>query len=306
MRNFNSLLILFFLGFNLMGSTPAFPYSFFGPDFSQLLPFNFDELKEYKKLKIKEIEISYSKKHKTIYYFNKEGTLYQDQSFKNNKKTNSSKYEFNSKGFPTYIETNYDHGKLNFIDSFAYNKNGVINYYLSLIKNIKRRGITSIDTMWCFVSKPNSKSPYILKSTVSKRRIKVDKSNEVIKVIGNHRTDSVQFLTKDNELTILYWHKTCRDTSYRIGKKMHYTNGLIDTISVYDIAYFTKHITCQQTFQYNRQELLLRQNQKNDNGTKSFFTYYNNGLLSNLPKKIITLEKRKSKIMQFKYKFYGN
>jgi hypothetical protein len=306
MKHFNCFFLFLVLSLNGLASMPSSPYHFYAPNFDNLLPFSHKELDTYKNLKIKEIEISKSEHEKTIFFFNSQGILYMDQSFYKNKEIGSTQYLFNKKGLPTYIESKEENGKFIFIDTIAYSENGIVTYYHSYEKVVKRNKVKSINTSWHLTLNSSSlKSVILIDTSYLERLFTVNNLNQVIKIQNTYRTDSIQTHVSGRDSIKIYWYKTNTDTVFNIGKQIHYTNGLIDTVKTYNEVYKGKLVTSTTIFEYNN-NLLARIYKKNDYGGKSFYTYYNNGLLKNFPKEIVKLDQWNCEAIRFKYRFRRN
>lgn len=306
MKHFNYFFLFLVLSLNGLARMPSSPYHFSAPNFDNLLPFSHKELETYKKLKIKEIEILKSEHTKTIFFFNTQGTLYKDQSFYKNKEISSTQYLFNNKGLPTYIESKEENGKFIYIDTIAYNSNGIVNYYHSYEKVLKRNKVKSINSSWHLILKSSSLNSVILIDTAySERLFTLNNLNQVIKIQNTYRIDSIQTLVSGKDSSKTFWYKTNSDTVFNIGKQIHYTHGLIDTVKTYNEVYKGKLVTSKTIFQYNN-NLLERIYKRNDYGDKSFYTYYNSGLLKDLPKEIVKLNQWNCEAIRFKYRFHRN
>jgi hypothetical protein len=283
---------------------PSSPYYFSAPSLNNLLPFTQEELKIYKTLKIKEIKKSISENETTIFYFNNQGNLCLQKFFSNKIEIGSIQYSYNKKGLPVFIESKEDNGNFICIDTISYNTNGIVTYYHSYEKVLKRNKVKSVNTRWLLTLKSSDVNfVTLIDTSFSETLFKVNNLNQVVKIQNTNGIDSIQKLVLGEKSINIYWYQNKSDTTFYIGKKVHYTLGLIDTIKIYDGIYKGKIIKDKIIFEYKK-KLLKRIYNKNDYGNKTFYTYYSNGLLKDLPKEIVKLNQRYCDVTRFKYSFY--
>lgn len=304
MKTINIFLVFIFLTTALMARMPSMPYYYSAPEFNNLLPFSIEELQNYKALGIKEIEISRAENDKTIYYFNNEGFLYQDITYYKNKEIAFTKYRYNKDGLPVFIESKMVNGKFNHVDTLAYNENGIVIYYNSYEKVNKRNKVKSINTIWHLTLKSSSQNYILLIDTLYSETLKVTSQNQVIKIQDSNGVDSIQTIVNGKDSLLIYWYQNKGDSTFYIGKQSHFTDGLTDTVKTYDKVYKGTKVKDEIIYEYNNKRLLSRVYTQNDYGVKTFYTYYSNGLLKDLPKEIVQLNRLSCQVIRFKYKFY--
>ena len=105
-----------------------------------------------------------------------------DQSFYKNKEIGSTQYLFNKKGLPTYIESKEENGKFIYIDTIAYSENGIVTYYHSYEKVVKRNKVKSINTSWHLTLKSISlKSVILIDTSYLERLFTVNNLNQLVR-----------------------------------------------------------------------------------------------------------------------------
>jgi hypothetical protein len=268
---------------------PANPYQFYAPDFENLLPFNKTELLLFKKRGVKKIEKKQAEENITTFYFNEKGQLISSQEkwkFKNKNIITSSNYKYNSDDKIISIKT-LDIFNLQY-DSIEYDSSGIISHYSSYhinFKDKKKNQKKIYNYNLELVSKLDNKRVFIDSSQYRTRKYTLNNDNEIITINEPNQTDSVSF--ENNGSTKRYWYKRLNDSIFILGRESIYEDNRIQSIKNFDKIWSGTNISFHVVYIYSEKNILQRIERKEFRGNKTFITYYDYGLVQNLPMEVI-------------------
>jgi hypothetical protein len=269
------------------GRPPSNPYSFYAPDLSRLLPFSEEDLKLFRKEKVKRIDTE-AEGYYGNFYFNEQGQLIKERTYVMNKKkrlyTDSTTYRYDEQGRLMSI---FSKGETDSYDSLAYDNKGRVIYYLSYQIYTEKKGDAAKDIFYELKLENKQGDLYNLVNiadTVGKTVYVTNKENEVIKCVnqifkGNPatRVDSVARVgLSGKEYTLKYFWK--EDKPYQLGQEIHYHNGKVKSQRQYDVSNTTV-LTRDLEYLYSEEGSLLQVSDKRNN-SKTVFCYSPNGLLT--------------------------
>lgn len=300
-----TILILLSLTTSLssIAKMPSSPYGMHAPNFHQLLPFTLEDLSHFKKIKIAEMEVYKDDQSKTIYYFDSTGVIINEKSFRNNTQISETNYKLNNLGLPISISLCENDGKYCLTDTISYDDLGKIIYYHSFEKITRKKNKIEVSSSWeLSLNSSNDNFKILVDTSYSESKFYLNSKNEIILAKHENREDSIQIKKHNNKTIKTYWFKNQNDTVFKLGQIINLTENQIDTVTTFDEYSNGKRITSKIIYQYinNRLERTYRES---DYREKTFHTYYNNGLLKDLPKEVVYLSKRRCEALRFKYKF---
>lgn len=311
-KKYRILFILFILS-PLLGflNRPANPYSFYAPDFENLLPFTHRELQELKKEKVKTIEKRSVDDVKTMYSFNEIGRLILEKQlwYKTKEGINQyiTEYKYNNSGLLTVRNQNSDW--LSIYDSITYDdKNRVISYYAYRKNNKGKKKHRNIKLIYDLKFSHTKNNNYILTDNILKnypREYVFNENNQVVKIQTPHQIDSVsvEVLTQ-NESIKRYWYKGTNDTTFRLGQEFIYKNNLLQTETKWDKTWDGKIITYKCFYFYNDKNFLIKTEYENTYQPKMLYIYENQNRLTIMPTEIKEVKNEITINSKFNYIFY--
>ena len=287
MKHFKLLtLTLFLISLPALSMCQFSIYRFNRPDIEKLIPFSKDELQKFKEKKIKKVEIrSIGHYQRTIYYLNDEGQVTTEETFYKPKKKEypfgKTIYKYNQNGLLTVKDANGPF--LISYDSISYDDKGRINHYYShQINPLYRKKHREPEVVFNMNLHYSDENKVILFDSTNYEMTfyTFNNENEAILRYSDYVIDSVSIdRTSESEYSKRYWYKESDDTIFKLGKEFTYKNGLLQTETEWESKWGGKTIRYKTYYTYNPNNWLMRTENENRYQNKTFYTYYESGLI---------------------------
>jgi hypothetical protein len=264
-------------------SSPTNPYHLYGLDINALLPFSASELRAMHDKGVVRIEEQQSQEFKTIYFMDELGRLVKEENnqYKNGRIVSSNRCEFHyshsGKLLARKCITPYDI----YLDSVAYDSNDLITYYLAsrtTIKGPRRWRGLHINQELKRVSEANGNAILVDSSEYGLRHITFNAENEVIRIDGEQRTDSISTEIDAMGVTLKkYWYRS-EHPEFRLGQLIVLKDNTPLTRTVWDMIGDGRSVVYKTNYHYDENDLLFKTENVIRHQQKDLYTYYENAL----------------------------
>lgn len=263
--------------------SPTNPYHLYGLDINALLPFSTSELHAMHDKGVVRIEEQQSQEFKTIYFMDELGRLVKEENnqYKNGRLVSSNHCEYyyshSGKLVARKCFTPYDI----YLDSVAYDSNDLITYYLAsrtTLKGPKRWRGVHIDQEFKRVYAANGYAILVDSSEYDVRHITFNAQNEVIRIDGEQRTDSISTeIDTSGVMHKKYWYRSDQP-EFRLGQLIMSKAGSPLSHTVWDMIGDGRSVVYKTNYHYDENGLLFKKENDIRYQQKDLYTYYDNSL----------------------------
>lgn len=281
---------------------PTSPYFFPGPDLASLLPFTPTQSRAFKKAGVNRVERTLDLIYTTTFLLNDDGRVIKSvETGTGDGKTTEGvtcEYRYNAAGQLT-LRSQRDRYNVHH-DTIAYDANGVVIFYRSTMSEVKgERPPQLVTTDWELRLASAGPTGNVLRSTTPEDTTlyTFDRANEVIRVNGYGRTDSVTTDPDPSGNTIRrYWYRS-DTTEAHVGREEVLRDGNLLSEAQWDMDLGATTPIEKVHYRYDDTGRLLRKERDNAYQRCEFFTYDDNGFVM----AHVTLSSQDVRVERYRY-----